>query len=523
MAFNLINDKWLPVIRENGPDTIALCQITDSNNKVIDLNFPRPDLQANAYVLLIAVFQTAMAPEDHEAWLELYENSPTPDHVKAKLETIAPYFNLDDATGPCFLQDLTHDDLKKSVSINSLLLDYPGINTVKFNTDFFIKRNTVNNVCLPCAGIMLYTQQQNAPAGGKGHRTCMRGVGPLTTLVSSGRSTTLYKKTWLNVLDLESLNLDKCETDYRKVLPWLVSTVTSEKKDPKDKNSHVQVSPEDVNFLQSFWGMPRRIKLNAIDTEEIGCDICGNKTTRIVRDFNTKIYGIAYSDTWLHLLTPYIYSSGQKAKIPFPCKANLWQSNYNHYLGIAYKDSVTGCSSAKVVQTYTETRANDLPENFSVQLWCFGFYLDKANNLGWCDQKMPLLTSVSAEQREYIILWLTDLNRAATEAARILKAKLYEATRRSSKETLREFWQHTEYDFYRLLEELSVLSSKQQQFPADVYNEWNSIIVEKAISIFDSKVNIYVNSYANVNKVIKARKSMLKELQKNKFLKKLKI
>ncbi|WP_079952860.1 type I-E CRISPR-associated protein Cse1/CasA, partial [Salmonella enterica] len=90
--------------------------------------------------------------------------------------------------------------------------------------------------------------QLNAPSGGKGYRTGLRGGGPLTTLVElqeyqGERQTPLWRKLWLNVMPQDTVDLplpDQCDA---AVFPWLAATRTSEQ-------ANAVTTPEQVNKLQ---------------------------------------------------------------------------------------------------------------------------------------------------------------------------------------------------------------------------------------------------------------------------------
>ncbi|MBJ3867179.1 type I-E CRISPR-associated protein Cse1/CasA, partial [Salmonella enterica subsp. enterica serovar Indiana] len=163
------------------------------------------------------------------------------------------------AETPSFMQDFEPLSGEK-VSIASLLPEIPGAQTTKFNKDHFVKRGVTERFCPHCAALALFSLQLNAPAGGKGYRTGLRGGGPLTTLVElqeyqGERQTPLWRKLWLNVMPQDTADLplpDQCDAT---VFPWLAATRTSEQ-------ANAVTTPEQVNTLQAYWGMPRRIRLD---------------------------------------------------------------------------------------------------------------------------------------------------------------------------------------------------------------------------------------------------------------------
>lgn len=154
---------------------------------------------------------------------------------------------------PSFMQDF--DSLGgDKVSIASLLPEVPGAQTTKFNKDHFIKRGVTNSFCPHCAALALFSLQLNAPAGGKGYRTGLRGGGPLTTLIElqeyeGERLTPLWRKLWLNVLPQDAADMPLPAAYDESVFPWLAPTRTSEQ-------ASAITTPEQVDKLQAYWGMP---------------------------------------------------------------------------------------------------------------------------------------------------------------------------------------------------------------------------------------------------------------------------
>ena len=70
--------------------------------------------------------------------------------------------------------------------VGALLIDTPGANALRKNTDLFVKRGRIEVLSRAAAAIGLFTLSAYAPAGGAGIRTSLRGGGPLTTLLLPG-------------------------------------------------------------------------------------------------------------------------------------------------------------------------------------------------------------------------------------------------------------------------------------------------------------------------------------------------
>ena len=98
------------------------------------------------------------------------------------------------------------------VQVASLLPEIPGAQTTKFNKDHFIKRGVTEYLCPHCSALALFSLQLNAPSGGKGYRTGLRGGGPMTTLIElqeyqGNQQTPLWRKMWLNVMPQDEADL----------------------------------------------------------------------------------------------------------------------------------------------------------------------------------------------------------------------------------------------------------------------------------------------------------------------------
>jgi CRISPR system Cascade subunit CasA len=126
----------------------------------------------------------------------------------------------------------------------------------------------------------LLTLQTYAPAGGAGHRTSLRGGGPLSTLVdprqeSSGRSLAherpLWEKLWANVQTREALSglpSAVAVSSLDAAFPWLRTTRVS---NPKAGGG--ETPPTATHPLEAYFGLPRRIRLEFGDQGR--CDLTG--------------------------------------------------------------------------------------------------------------------------------------------------------------------------------------------------------------------------------------------------------
>ncbi len=201
MHFNLITTKWLPVIYRDGTrGKIAPLDLADEN--ILDLILPRPDFQGAAWQFLLGLLQTSLAPKDAESWEDIWEDGLTAEAIRNALAPLEKLFEFGPDT-PSFMQDFEPLD-GESVALALLLPETPGAQTLKLNKDHFIKRGTTEKFCPHCAALALFSLQLNAPSGGKGYRTGLRGGGPMTTLLElhryQGERPALWRRLWLNVL-----------------------------------------------------------------------------------------------------------------------------------------------------------------------------------------------------------------------------------------------------------------------------------------------------------------------------------
>ena len=162
--FNLLKHKWIPVRTRAGKrKRIAPWDVTAdyTDDPIVQLVFPRADLNGGVIQFLIGIVQTCFAP-DSDDWDDYREQPPSPEVLKNHMEPEADAFGLC-GEGPRFMQDLNlhTQDKKNETQIGSLFIDEPGDNTIRQNTDFF--RQTRTNLCCLsclCCGRPLYFADQ---------------------------------------------------------------------------------------------------------------------------------------------------------------------------------------------------------------------------------------------------------------------------------------------------------------------------------------------------------------------------
>lgn len=387
LSYNLIEDPWIPVRRKSGEeDWIHPWEVTghiNGESPITKLSAPRPDFNGALIQFLIGLVQTAFSPETQRDWRKALQNPPSPATLKDAFSNHKPAFDLVGET-PRFLQDYGTISDASQKAIAGLLVDSPSAYALRQHRDHFIKDRTKDKYCPACTATALFALQTNAPQGGRGHRTSIRGGGPVTTVVM-GRN--LWHTIWLNVLPNAGQELEAPSQPRSDVYPWLGPTRAS--------GGGTTTTPEDGHPLQVFWGMPRRIFLEAAEEDGGPCDLCGRAEGFSFTQYRTTSHGTDYTGPWEHPLTPHYRTDDGELR---PRHGQQDGFSYRHWRGYAIGERAIGegegqMQSAQVVRTFYErTRYAGLDEVFESQprLWAFGFETDRTKIRAWHESLMPL-------------------------------------------------------------------------------------------------------------------------------------
>ena len=362
--------------------------------------------------------------------------------------------------------------------------------------DHFVKRDRVSGLCPRCAATCLYVLQTYAPSGGAGHRTSLRGGGPLTTVVL-GRN--LWETAWLNTLPQRALWHDRCA-----VFPWMRSTRTS-----NEKLGGGPTAPQDVHFLQAYWGMPRRIRLGSPDTEGT-CGVCAAVSAPLIVDYRTRPYGTNYEGGWEHPLTPFVL----RDSVPMPVHPQPGGIRYGFWLGMIVADSEGLRQPAKVIRENARRLESGAVLNTNgLQVLAFGYDMDNMKARCWYEGELPL----SAVPEPYAADFKNAGERlvsAADKAANMLGKCIKDAAAGGA---FRErFWGESESLFYDALNQVRerILAGGS---PADTLWSWLAILQGQALAIFDDILQ--VDQIVNVHdaaRIVQARKILRTSLARNK-------
>lgn len=510
---------WIPVLRASGYARIAPQEIVDARDPVLQLAAPRPDFNSSLMQFLIGLLQTACPPEGNEDWVERYLNPPTPEQLGEKLAKLTPYFELD-GDGVRFMQDFSPGDIAEqgAVGIAALLIDAPGEQAQKFNKDLFVKRGGAAAICPACAAAALLTLQTHAPAGGAGHRTSLRGGGPLSTWVLSGEvadcAPTFWRDLWLNVLDAgHFLSLAAPRSGLIDAFPWAVATRTSEKK-----GSELTQLAGPADWL--YWASPRRIRLDFDETHPGVCALCGEVAERLVKQYRTRNYGANYTTGWRHPLSPYYKTKPADPDfLPQHPKGGV---DYRDWLALTSGTSGLAEPAAVAVQWSRRRdalrRRLRLTERRPARLAANGYDMDNMKPLCWHESVMPLMAVTDERFIEDVRAWIAGAELAGSYLRGALKAAWFSSGATVNGDfgfALAAYWQATEPDFYRLLERLAGL------FGADdgggsarlaLKAEWQQVLERAALALFEQHAESGPAEQGNAKRVALAHQQLLRNL-----------
>lgn len=517
---NLINDPWLPFRQRNG-ERIYAPPAAVVDPELVDLDFPRADFNGAGWQFLIGLLQTAMAPANRKEWLQLWERPPEREELESRLKTWQDAFELEGG-GARFLQDRDPLEGARQASIASLLIEAPGEQGLKQNTDHFVHRGMGEEMCPECTAAALYNFQATGPAGGTGYRVGIRGGGPLTTLVLPRESDApIWHKLLLNLLtrDSDFRYSDPDPRDWR-VSPWLAATRTSEKG-----SSTLVTTPEDVHPLHLFWAMPNRIHLD--EPEGPGtCQVCGREAEQVFRSMRMANLGYNYDGPFRHPLTPYRFDPKKPDQPPFSQKGQPGGLGYRHWESLTLADPEQGNLPALVVQDYLKTKQPLLRGEKQPRLWLFGYDLKQNKPRGWYSTEMPLV-AIPPESTDLFLSWVRQLDQAADRGARRTQDAVKQAWFSRPKDAKGDFdfirhrfWEATTADFYTCLSELAqAIESGVTVLPAEVAQRWVSAIDRAANGVFESLALAGDEEAMDLKRVIAARNGLRSWLRSGKEMK----
>ena len=459
VAFNLINEPWLPVQRRSGPvERIPPWHVNDgiADDPFIGFAWPRPDFNGAAHEFLIGLLCTAAAPADDDEWEEGWRNPLDPETLRQRFLQVARAFDLD-GPGPRFLQDLDPLDGTARKSVTALLIDTPGAETLRNNADLFVKRSGTTVFGRAAVAMSIFTLNSYAPSGGAGHMTSLRGGGPLTTLVVAEHEefgNTLWGRLWPNVETREQIADRGDHAPDRGesvVFPWLAPTRTS---NPKTGGS--KTTPQDVDPRQVYWGMPRRIRLVFEPANGRRCALTGTADSIVATGYATRNYGTDYSDGYRHPLSPY-YRENPKSATKLPVHPRVGGISYRLWPGLVVSSKDGLREPAQVVSQWGPARGQTAG---APRLAAFGYDMDKMKARAWVEGEMPLWCLRDAATREHAERFVRCATAGAAtvarQAIRAVKSALYDRPRDARGDygfIAERLFRETEAEFHAALHE----------------------------------------------------------------------
>jgi len=505
---NLINDKWIPVRRRSGiKEKIAPWEVTDkyAEDPIIELCAVRPDFNGALVQFLIGLLQTTCAPQDNSSWRKWLNAPPAPQELRGKFKQVVFAFNLD-GDGPRFMQDLTLETEEyETWKISKLLPGLPGIKTEEDNTDLFIKRNSITNLCVSCSAIAIFMAQSYGRSGGSGWRTGLRGSGPATTIIQGEN---LWDTSWLNVVGKgKFLALgDVKKEGASDRFPWMAKTKTSINKE--------EITPIDVHPDQLFWQMPWRIRF-VFKNRHGDCDVCGEALDKGFSDeFFAKNYGMNYKGIWIHPLTPYSYKRDEPENIR-PVNIDIGGIGYRHWLGLVLADEDNGKQPALVVEEIKNRMQGMGLEGFRLRV--FGYNMKKDRARCWYESIMPVIFIADEQKWKDYCSYIAMLICAADSVSDFLSKAVVKALNSAVFNAVRQrFWQETEKDFYEQINNLwqDVLAGHEG---LGVRQVWHSCLARKAEEIFNDMSQADMIEILDAERVANAWNELRRNLYGKKF------
>lgn len=484
---HLLSDSWLPVRRRDGcRDWVAPDQLTDPD--IVAFDADRADFNGALAQFVIGLLQTTTPVDSDTQWKALLTDPPNRETLRGWFAPATAAFEFE-GTGARFMQDFSlrigDGEIKP---ISALLIETPGENALRNNSDHFIKRAQIDALCPDCAALALLTLQINAPSGGAGHRTSLRGGGPLTTLLLSQPPCSLWHDLWLNVqprsqflgragnVQLESLVF---------TFPWLAD-IGAIQKDGSE-TAPAQVHPNHV-----FWAMPRRIRLDIDNVTTGTCGVCCRHSDRLISHYITKNYGLNYKGAWDHPLSPY-YEIKEDWLPLHPQPGGL---GYRHWLAWVLGQTGSNKKRPAGMLTYAlEHRQRAM--GGGLRIWAFGYDMDNMKARCWYESSLPLykLADCSKEGRSKLSDAASTSLAGAELAGSYLRGAVKDAwfsgdARGDFSAIDASFWGQSEGAFYRQIKEtIDILSADEQAEvnPLPARQAWHALLVKTALKLFDSQ------------------------------------
>lgn len=477
---NLIADPWIPVrCRSGGHRFISPLDLADGDDPPIELAALRPDFNGALAQMLVGLLQW-FAPDSEADWRGVLHGR-RPFELE-RLRELVPHFDFDSGERR-FMQDMDFAAAEAG-DLSALLLEAPGANTIKNNADLFIKRRDPMALSLSLAAQVLLTLQINAPSGGQGHRTSLRGGGPVSMLLwperLAGEPALLWQKLWLNTLAVSG-----AEPRPYIVFPWLGACLTSEQGQQDVRTRLEDRDPSAIELtLLCYFATPRRIRLRFDDAKE--CVLTGEQG-RCSVGFDTRNFGANYrSDLFRHPMSPY-YRASDGEFLP----VHVGEIGFTYADWIATQRNSDGSRMPAVLDC---SRLGDGlgRELGSDAIWAFGYTMDNMKCLAWHEARYPLQAFDDEEQRARVLLeaqrWIDGAELVRRELAKQLRAAWSVDRKGDTSIAERELYALTERTFYRLVRDCANLRGADASLDVqhqELLRRWHRGLTSAALTLFE--------------------------------------
>lgn len=522
MGYDLRAEAWIPWRRRDltiewGPPSMLVSQA--DANPVVGVAWPRADFDAACQEFLIGLLTTALQPADEDEWTHRYHSMPGEEELRAKLAALPGAFTLD-GSGPRFLQDFSTSEFAdiEVKPIEQLLLDAAGDQGIRNNTDLFIKRARLERLGRPAAAMALITMQTYAPSGGQGHRTSLRGGGPLTTLAeprvdeqnrSRAESLPFWRKLWANIETCEQWR-GRATQPHALVtaFPWLAPTRTSE------KDGGGAVTPDDVHPLHAYFGMPRRIRLDFAGPGI--CELTGRDDECCVTGFRMRNYGFQY-DGWRHPLSPYYRT--KLTEPPLPVHGQPGGLGWRDWMSLTLESPESGGLREPAASISVFARRAQALKSRAFRMHAFGYDFDNMKARGWIDAVMPVFAEASEAQRSRMRRTASRFVNATSIATTALAGAVKDAYFERPKDApgdysavKQELWSATEEAFYGAMSVVVSASSTDDSAEA-LAEPFREALEKHALEIFDRWCSNTLLEPKSVRRLVGARHGLVGTLK----------
>lgn len=509
MSYDLRFEPWLPFLRASGAkEWLPPYAITDriGDDPIVALACPRSDFDGAVTEFLIGLLSVALAPESEAEWTVLWRDPPPPAALRTALATLPDAFALD-GEGPRVFQDLDPLLDVDTTPIESLLLNAPGVQSAAHNTDLFVKRERIQVLGRPAAAMALVTMQTFAPAGGQGHRTSMRGGGPLMTLAeprAEPRAESLWRLIWANAETVAQLGERDGDSTRgwatHDQFPWLSETRSS---NPKERGGPTY--PAEASPVQAYFGLPRRIRLQ-IEDSPCTCALTGREDSARVTGFRMKNYGVQYLG-WVHPLTPYYHD---KKSGLLPRHGQPGGVGWRDWQGLLFdKSAADGSRPAQAVARFRAQRADG-----PFRLIAAGYDMDNMKARYWVQAELPAFPDETLERIRLFAGHATD---GADQAGRLLvnavKSALLERPNDAPgdyRHLRHSLWADTQAAFFGIVGELAQLGCVDGP---ELRERFRQHIRGAALTLFDRACPLETLASAHMRRPIAARHSLVMALE----------